>query len=96
MSRVKAPTRSKRKDSRAHSGALAVKTGCTRQRVAPATLNCPSEPERRPQSRAAQPARLSARTLDGEPTRRLTTPDSSLTSNTVASTRPRLRATGSG
>jgi len=82
MSRVKQPARSKRKHGRGHAGA--VKTGCVRPRVAPATPNCPSEPERRPQSRAAQPARASARTLDGESARRLTTPDSSLTSNTVA------------
>jgi hypothetical protein len=60
MSRVKQPARSKRKDNRGHAGAVAAKTGCARQRVAPATPNCPCEPERRPQSRAAQPARARA------------------------------------
>ena len=84
MSGVKHPVQSKRKDGMKRVEAVGVKTGCARQRVAPATPNCPSEPERRPQSRAAQPARASARTLDGESARRLTTPDSSLTSNTVA------------
>jgi hypothetical protein len=85
MSRLKPPVPSKRKNGRGHAGA--VKTGGASPRVAPATPNCSSEPERRPQSRAAQPARVSARTLDGESTRRLTTPDSSLTSNTVARAR---------
>jgi hypothetical protein len=84
MSRVKHPARSKRKNDGGHAGAVGVKTGCPRPRVAPATPKCTSEPQRRPQSRAAKPARVSARTLDGGPTRRLTAPDSSLTSNTVA------------
>ena len=75
------------KDRTARAGVVGVKTGGVQQRVAPATPNCTCEPERRPQSSAAQPARASARTLDGESARRLTTPtDSSLTSNTVAHT----------
>jgi hypothetical protein len=82
MPRVKHPVRSKRNSGREP---VAVKTGCAKQRVAPATPNRPPEPERRPQSRAAQPARASARTLDGESTRRLPGPHSLLTSNTVAS-----------
>jgi hypothetical protein len=47
-----------------------VKTGCARQRVASATPNCSSSPSAGAQSRAVQPARP-ARTLDGEPARRL-------------------------
>jgi len=84
MPRVKRPLRSKRNSGREPD---AVKTGCVQQRVAPATPNCTSEPERRPQSRAAQPACASTRTLDGESARRLAIADSSLTSNTVASLR---------
>jgi hypothetical protein len=81
MSRVKRPAPSKRKPDR---GPIAVETGCARPRVAPATPNCTSEPERRPQSTAAQTARASARTVDGESARRLSELDSILTSNTVA------------
>jgi hypothetical protein len=84
MSRLKHPARSKRKNGRGHADAVSMETGCPRARVAPATPKCTAEPERRPQSRAAKPA---ARTLDGESARRLATPDSSLTSNTVARTR---------
>jgi hypothetical protein len=85
VSRMKHPARSNRKDGSGNIEEVGVKTGCTRQRVAPATSKCSSEPQRRPQSRAALPARASARTLDGESARRLPTTDSSLTSNTVAS-----------
>lgn len=84
MSDMKQPTPSKGKTGRVQAGAGGVKTGCVKPRVAPATPSCTSQPQRRPQSRAAKPARASARTLDGESARRLTTPDSSLTSNTVA------------
>ena len=84
MPRVKRPLRSKRNSGRESD---AVKTGCVQQRVAPATPNCTSEPERRPQSTAAQPARLSARTVDGESARRLSEQDPILTSNTVARAR---------
>ena len=85
MSRVKRPVGSKRKNGQ---GPVAVKAGCARQPVAPATLNCISEPERRLQSRASQTARSSARTLDGESARRLPELHSILTSNTVASNLP--------
>jgi hypothetical protein len=87
MSRLKHPARSKRKNGRGHADAVSMETGCPRARVAPATPKCTAEPERRPQSRAAKPARASARTLDGESARRLATPDSSLTSNTVTRAR---------
>lgn len=83
MPRVTRPARSKRKYE---FGPVAVESGCAEQRVAPATPNCTSKPERWPQSTASQTARASARTVDGEAARRLLTPDSSLTSNTVAST----------
>jgi len=81
MPRVK-PSRPK--DDQPPKRALAVKTGCAKQRVAPATPNDPCQLERRPQSRASQTARVSARTLDGETARRLSEGDRSLTSNTVA------------
>ena len=84
MPHVKYPPRSRPNGATPEASTLEVKTGCTKQRVAPATPNRTSEPQRWPQSKAAQPARLSARTLDGESARRLTTSDSSLTSNTVA------------
>jgi hypothetical protein len=71
MSRVKPPARPERKDGRRLAGAVAVKTGCARQRVAPATPNCSCQPEHRPQSRAAQTARASARTLCAEHVRQL-------------------------
>jgi len=96
MSRVKRTARAKRKAGRRYAGAVGVKTGCARPRVAPATPNCSCQPERRPQSRAAQTARASARTLDGESARRLSRLDAILTSNTVASTRSGRRATGAG
>jgi len=82
MSSVKRPAPSQRKDAREP---IPVKTGCGRQRVAPAIPNCTSQPEPRPQSRAPQPARSGARTLDGESARRLTEVDPTLTPNTVAS-----------
>jgi hypothetical protein len=50
-----------------------VKTGCARQRVAPATLNCGSSRSVGPPSMAAEPAHVSARTIDGGPARRLST-----------------------
>ena len=84
MSRVKYPPRSRPNADTRDASAPEVKTGCAKQRVAPATPNCNSEPERRPQSTAAQPARLSARTVDGESARRLSEQDPILTSNTVA------------
>jgi hypothetical protein len=90
MSRVKRPAPSKRENGQ---GPVAVKTGCARLQVAPATPNCTSQPERRPQSTAAEPARASARTVDGESARRLTALDSGLTSNTVAHAR-QTRARG--
>jgi hypothetical protein len=68
MSRVKRPVGSKRKNGQ---GPVAVKPGCARQPVAPATLNCTSEPERRLRSRASQTARSSARTLCAEHVRQL-------------------------
>jgi hypothetical protein len=89
MSHVKHPASSKPKPTLSQAGALEVKTGCARQRVAPATPNCTIEPERWPQSRAAQTARASARTLDGESARRLPLLDPILTSNTVAPLRSR-------
>ena len=82
MSRVKRPVGSKRKNGQ---GPVAVKAGCARQPVAPATLNCTSEPERRLQSRVSQTARSSGRNLCVESARRLPELHSSLTSNTVAS-----------
>jgi len=84
MSRVKYPPRSRPNADTRDASAPEVKTGCAKQRVAPATPNCNSEPQRRPQSTAAQPARLSARTVDGESARRLSEQDPILTSNTVA------------
>src|SRR5262249_2596555 len=62
--------------------------GCAKPRVAPAMPNCPSQPQRRPQSRAAKPACASARTLDSESVRRLSEQDPLLTSNMVARARP--------
>jgi hypothetical protein len=99
MPRVKCPARSRRKNGQ---GPVDLKTGCARPRVAPATPNCPSEPERRLPSTAAQPARASARTVDGESARRLPELDSILTSNTVARARrtphphPTLSRKGAG
>ena len=87
MSGVKHPARSRTKGDTRHASALTVKTGCAKQRVAPATPNRSSEPQRRPQSRASQTARASARTLDGESARRLSEQDLILTSNTVAHAR---------
>jgi negative regulator of sigma E activity len=81
MPRIKCPARSRRKNSQ---GPLDFKTGCAKQRVAPATPNRSSEPQRRPQSRATQTARASVPTLDGELARRLSEQDLILTSNTVA------------
>jgi hypothetical protein len=49
-----------------------VKTGCARLWVAPATLNCTSS-RSVGRSQWAEPARTSARTIDGEPARRLST-----------------------
>ena len=60
MSRVKYPPPSRPNPDTGNASALEVKTGCAKQRVAPATPNCNSEPQRRPQSTAAQPARVSA------------------------------------
>jgi hypothetical protein len=87
MCRVKHPARSEQKDGARLAGTLGVKAGCARQWVAPAIPNCAPQPECRPQSRAAQPACASRRTLDGASARRLPTADSSLTYNTVASLR---------
>ena len=84
MSRMKHPARSKPTNGQPRAPELAVKTGCARQQVAPATPNCAGEPEHWPQSRASQTARASVRTLDGESARRLSEPDPILTSNTVA------------
>jgi len=50
-----------------------VKTGCARLQVAPATLSCTSSRSAGRSQWAAEPARASARTLDGEPARRLST-----------------------
>jgi hypothetical protein len=96
MPSVKQPPRPKPPIARGRGRKVGVKTGGVRPRVAPATPNCGCQPERRPQSRAAQPARVSARTLDGAPPQRLSSPDTKLTSNTVASTRRRIRSGGSG
>jgi hypothetical protein len=84
MSRVKYPPRSTPNGDTRNTSAPAVKTGCAKQRVAPATPNGVCEPERRPQSTAALPARVSARTVDGESARRLSERDPILTSDTVA------------
>ena len=87
MSRVKYPPRSRPNADTRDASAPEVKTGCAKQRVAPATPNDPCQLERRPQSRASQTARASARTLDGESARRLSEQDLILTSNTVAHAR---------
>ena len=50
-----------------------MKTGCARLQVAPATLSCTSSRSAGRSQWAAEPARASARTLDGEPARRLST-----------------------
>jgi hypothetical protein len=50
-----------------------VRSGCARLQVAPATHNCGSSRSAGSQSMAAEPARLSARTIDGELARRLST-----------------------
>ena len=63
MSRVKYPPRSRPNADTRDPSAPEVKTGCAKQRVAPATPNCNSEPERWPQSTAGQPARVSAEPL---------------------------------
>jgi hypothetical protein len=49
-----------------------VKTGCARLQVAPATLNCVFQPQRRLAVKG-DGAGAQARTLDGEPARRLST-----------------------
>src|SRR6516162_9581388 len=84
MSRVKYPPRSRPNRDTSDASAPELKTGCAQRRVAPATPNRNSEPERWPQSTAAQPARVSARTVDGESARRLSEQDPNLTFNTVA------------
>jgi hypothetical protein len=84
MSRVKYPPPSRPNADTGNTSALEVKTGCAQRRVAPATPNRNSEPERWPQSTAAQPARVSARTVDGESARRLSEQDPNLTFSTVA------------
>jgi hypothetical protein len=84
MSRVKYPPRSRPNCDTRDASALEVKTGCAQQRVAPATPNRNAEPERWPQSTAAQPARVSARTVVGESARRLLEQDPILTPNTAA------------
>lgn len=94
MSRVKYPPRSTPNGDTRNTSAAAVKTGCDKQRVAPATPNGVCEPERRPQSTAALPARVSARTVDGESARRLSERDPILTSDTVARALDKVRPAG--
>jgi hypothetical protein len=83
MSRVTRSARSKPKTDRPQAGASAVKTGCLKQQVAPATSNRSFQPQRRLAVKGGA-AGAQARTLDGESVRRLSELDSTLTSNTVA------------
>jgi hypothetical protein len=68
MSCVKRPVGSKRKNGQ---GPIAVKPGCARQPVAPATLNCSSSRSAGRSQARRQPARSRARTLCAEHVRQL-------------------------